>query len=707
MKSVRKILNFLIIVSMALSTFAMATPASANTCSPPTASHSLEWWSVELGNHPNLARSDSGQITGLEPGTATVRVEAHSDHKFGCGTDQADETALVTVNGKSVTVTHNTSVGSTELEVEVGNDGVLNIKAVAQGRPGSMFVHVVVVEQQEPEPTPRPQPQLNISNIECADPNASSVNVHFVTVHLSSEDDISDVSYNITVPNGESVDSVAEFERVTGKTAHFDDNLVGYGNGTYVLTSASVVINGESVSLHNPGESFQVKDCEPKPTPEPEPTFRKNHFGSCERLNASMLNDSSETVMAEGTMRDKDGNVLGGNKHPLDPGPEAWFNVGADTPENYSGSFSWKIVFTDVDSGEKVAKFEGSDTVDCGEKPTPSPTPTATPTEEPTPSPTPTEPPEECRKEDFTAFFTNEGRDAVVKSESDVTCIAVRGVYNTHGHANLQEGPQTLIGFTAREIGPGETVTLTVPEYDPAESCFVQDDIMIVSSMDEVPPVVPETLTNENQGPQFAALILAVTRGNRVCEFEEPEQEELVTCPECGFPVWEEMYEGGLRSTVFSKGECTVCLETNRINVDSWLYVEGWDAGEWYVWYQGVLYEPSRRTTANGHEYSWVEIDLKGDDGNYVFLSKPLESITHLEQEDRYDHDRINEYVACSVAPGWQDTTEDGFAHFKDGHQLSDWAKFLMETDQVDSYEEGLEWAEQLREAGSLELPST
>ncbi len=142
--------------------------------------------------------------------------------------------------------------------------------------------------------------------------------------------------------------------------------------------------------------------------------------------------------------------------------------------------------------------------------------------------PEPPEPPPstECNKADFLAAFANGGLDAFVDNLNGATCIAVRTVYNMNGFSNLQEGPQTLIGYVVKQIGPNESVTLTVLGYDPSLNCRVQDDIMIVSSLEEVAAVKPDPLTNENQGAQFNALILAVTRGEIDCEDEEEKESE-------------------------------------------------------------------------------------------------------------------------------------------------------------------------------------
>lgn len=119
-----------------------------NSCEPPTTTDSKAWWSSELVNESGR-ETDSGTISNLTPGPATVRIEAHSDEEFGCGHDQSDETFKVDLNSKSVTVTHDKNVGTETVTVPIGSNGKLNVSAEALGNPGSGFVFVKVVEEYE------------------------------------------------------------------------------------------------------------------------------------------------------------------------------------------------------------------------------------------------------------------------------------------------------------------------------------------------------------------------------------------------------------------------------------------------------------------------------------------------------------------------------------------------------------------------------
>ncbi len=154
------------------------------------------------------------------------------------------------------------------------------------------------------------------------------------------------------------------------------------------------------------------------------------------------------------------------------------------------------------------------------------PTPTPYSTETPQPS-KPT-----CNKEEVEVEFENEGRTAVFVNTSDENeCFAVFAAYDTQGYANLQEGPQKRIDFNYDPLRPGETAKLTLNNYYPEEGCYVQLDAMAVRREEDIPEIVPEILTAENQGPQWVALIKAITQGWRVCETPQPPKEKPQPTP--------------------------------------------------------------------------------------------------------------------------------------------------------------------------------
>lgn len=66
---------------------------------------------------------------------------------------------------------------------------------------------------------------------------------------------------------------------------------------------------------------------------------------------------------------------------------------------------------------------------------------------------------------------------------------------------------------------------------------------------------------------------------------------------------------------------------------------------------------------------------------------------------------RPKKNIVCSLAPGMWNIQPDGVAHFELGNQVSDWAKFVFQMGLVSSYDDGLTWANALKNAGSLALP--
>ncbi len=106
--------------------------------------------------------------------------------------------------------------------------------------------------------TKEPDVQLNLSHVECVD---GHVEIHFVLVHVPDGASIGTLSYTYG--------SIAPGAH-TGSTVHFTDNKP---NGTYNITSASVVVNGETITLHNPGAYAGTYTCSVEQEPSNTPTF--------------------------------------------------------------------------------------------------------------------------------------------------------------------------------------------------------------------------------------------------------------------------------------------------------------------------------------------------------------------------------------------------------------------------------------------------
>lgn len=165
--------------------------------------------------------------------------------------------------------------------------------------------------------------------------------------------------------------------------------------------------------------------------------------------------------------------------------------------------------------------------------------------------------------------------------------------------------------------------------------------------------------------------------------------------------------EKGGRGIVFSKGPCTICPESLTAQVDSWYYYDGYQPITMY--YQGEYYDTTMHVGADGVEYNMLEIDLLGNDHNYICLRYGVRSIANLSEEDRCAREYINKYVSCSVSPGWQDTTEDGMGHFRDGQQEADWVTWLLNEGFFPRTYEGAAdayvWANELGANGTNALP--
>jgi hypothetical protein len=95
-----------------------------------------------------------------------------------------------------------------------------------------------------------PDYQLNLSHIECVD---GQVEVHFVLLNVP--DGITPgtltYTYGAISPGAH-----------TGNVWHYTDHL---GDGIYNITSASVVVDGVTVNLHNPGAYAGSYQCSPPP----------------------------------------------------------------------------------------------------------------------------------------------------------------------------------------------------------------------------------------------------------------------------------------------------------------------------------------------------------------------------------------------------------------------------------------------------------
>ena len=181
---------------------------------------------------------------------------------------------------------------------------------------------------------------------------------------------------------------------------------------------------------------------------------------------------------------------------------------------------------------------------------------------------------------------------------------------------------------------------------------------------------------------------------SNACSFEP-----TVTCPDCGSAYWETIPEGGVALKFYSVGECTVCKETNTIHLEVWVRLEGYVYFE--VSYKGETLRADK-----------VENTMAGDVWRLEFRFTWLEDRLDFSVWSDYENGiRIRDvaefvkYTVCSDAPGLDDISTEGIATFQLGQQKSDWAVLLQQMGVVDDYQEGLDWAYQLADSGSLALP--
>lgn len=108
-------------------------------------------------------------------------------------------------------------------------------------------------------------------------------------------------------------------------------------------------------------------------------------------------------------------------------------------------------------------------------------------------------PGEQCSKEFLSGEFLRHSpgimvppRQVEVSNTGTSTCRILFLAYATHGHADLDAGPQTLLVWTEYYLKPGETKTMTLPVHN--YECKVQIDVVFNWSGE---PPNPLTRANE------------------------------------------------------------------------------------------------------------------------------------------------------------------------------------------------------------------
>ena len=275
--------------------------------------------------------------------------------------------------------------------------------------------------------------QLNLSHIECNYNNTDGINVHFVAINLP--DDVSDFGQVTYIVNSEG--RTAEFTKLSGNTAHYNDYLLEVSD-TYSVTDGYVVIDGQTVQLHNP-KSIKITCGEnptPTPTPEPTPTVIPTPTPTSCFLEITKTVDQETSVPGQileyklnfentGTTNCTGGGVeiedtlvneltfvdqshsenvtwvgqneqtLQWNAGTLTPGEKGWvqFDAQVNTPQscgNYTINNKGKITAFELSWQWVLSNnVEININNNCPTS-TPTPTPTVTPTSTPTPTVTPT-----------------------------------------------------------------------------------------------------------------------------------------------------------------------------------------------------------------------------------------------------------------------------------------------------------------------------
>jgi hypothetical protein len=202
-------------------------------------------------------------------------------------------------------------------------------------------------------------PRLNLSHIECVDPQTGKVEVHFVLVHAAGIDCPDKVSYSMTAPCDQGGE--AGFTGKSGATCHYREE-VSCGEGTYTVSSASA----GPYELGD-AKTLVVEECKPcetptptkTPTPSPTPKDTPTPTPTKTPTPTATPTEPEETPTPTPTEPEET------------PTPTATPTVPEETPTP-----------TETPTG----------TPSPTETPTPTgtPSPTATPTETPTPTVTPT-----------------------------------------------------------------------------------------------------------------------------------------------------------------------------------------------------------------------------------------------------------------------------------------------------------------------------
>lgn len=128
--------------------------------------------------------------------------------------------------------------------------------------------------------TRRPDFKLNLSHIKC---DNGQVEVHFVLLNVPNGLTPGPLTYTFTAGSR----TISGPSKDSGNVWHFVDHPP---DGYYDVTSASVIVGGVTVSLHNPHEDKGFYNCHPTPTRSATATFTRQRPTATWTLTATATN---------------------------------------------------------------------------------------------------------------------------------------------------------------------------------------------------------------------------------------------------------------------------------------------------------------------------------------------------------------------------------------------------------------------------------
>lgn len=294
---------------------------------------------------------------------------------------------------------------------------------------------------------------------------------------------------------------------------------------------------------------------------------------------------------------------------------------------------------------------------------------------------------------------------ARASEEAALTCAAPEAYINT----TVECGGLEVTGFTdisttvqwtfggeegQQEVGPGEFEFLVGTLVE----TYGHHELTGSASM----TVGDVTYTDEDQQEEV------------VCG--EKERPPKPSCPTCG-PHVDEFVPGGI--SIFWTGitECRVLWDEKK---ERWCVdftsVAGIlsDGIEFSVYDmdEEAFYPADSIVGNDGKTYYFLDdLDPAGDwvifEGIHEGEAYPFWEGGYTRIRDVVGHENVEKFSSCGVTPGYWDTDESGNAHFRylRNHNISEWAEFVREEFGL-NYKDSVEWAEQLKEAGTLPLPT-